>query len=228
MDEPFGPEYIRPAQKDCPRCSCCTEALCQRGRDSVMRCVGHTGDEARETVSGCPCSAETTRHTAAWRAAQVRVTRMARELPLAPEAEALLREMAKGAHAEDPAGMFPELELRGLGQLVHARPAITPLGHTYLRGRDDIREATAVRVIDIDTKARLARVEVVAWLPGVPVTVLMDQIASESGLDVDSLPGRWLDVEANCGAEDDELVLTAFRASAPLPEDWMSGEGDAS
>ncbi|MFF2940256.1 hypothetical protein ACFVSQ_10475 [Streptomyces niveus] len=225
MDEPFGPEYVRPAQPDCSRCGCCTAALCEKGRNSILRCNGHVGDEFRDTVIGCPCSAETTKHTAAWRTAQVRVTRMARELPVVPEAEALLRTLAKGA-AEDTDGVFPQLKLRGLAQLVHGLPGITSLGHTYLAAKDDVRAAVAVLVVDVDKKARTARVEVAAWRPDKPVTVLLDQIVTDSGLDVDSLPGRWLEAEANCHADHaDKLVLTGFRNSAPLPQGWMPTSG---
>ncbi|MGW6391123.1 hypothetical protein ACWFR1_11600 [Streptomyces sp. NPDC055103] len=226
MDEPFGPEYVRPAQADCPRCGCCTAVLCEKGRNSLLRCQGHVDDKHRETVYGCPCSAETTKHTASWRMAQVRVTRMAREMPLVPEAEALLRVLASGSTTADDEGVFPQLKLRGLGQLVHGLPAITPLGHTYLAARADERAATAVRVVDVDKKARTARVEVAAWRPDEPVTVLMDQITSDSGLDVDSLPDRWLTAEANCHAEHaDRLVLTGFRNSAPLPAGWVRVDG---
>ncbi|MEU2487126.1 hypothetical protein ABZ593_21265 [Streptomyces sp. NPDC012617] len=226
MDETFGPEYVRPAQSDCSRCGCCTAALCERGRTSLLRCQGHVDDGHRETVYGCPCSAETTKHTASWRMAQVRVTRMARELPLVGEADALLRALAAGRAAEDTEGAFPQLKLRGLGQIVNGLPAITPLGRTYLAAKDDVRAATAVRVVDVDAKARTVRVEVAAWRPDEPVTVLMDQITTDSGLDVDSLPGRWLTADANCHAADaDRLVLTGFRNSAPLPAGWMGVDG---
>ena len=225
MDEPFGPEYVRPAQPDCPRCGCCTAALCERGRNSILRCNGHVDDEHRKTVGACPCSAETTKHTAAWRMAQVRVTRMARELPVVPEAEALLRALAKGP-AEDSEGQFPQLQLRGLGQLVHGLPAITPLGHTYLATRDDVRGDVPVLVVDVDKKARTARVEVAAWRPDEQVTVLLDQLVSDTGLDVDSLPNRWLEAEANCHADHaDQLVLTGFRDSAPQPQAEMPMSG---
>lgn len=231
MNEPFGPEYVRPAQRECPRCHCCSVDLCERGRNSVLQCQGHTSPEAREVVTGCPCSAETTKHTAAWRAAQVRVTRMARELPLAPEAETMLRELAGGkvAPAAD-AEAFKQLKLRKLAADVHGMPAITGLGHTYLAGRDDVRAPVPVRVLDVDKATRTARVEVAAWRQGEPVTVLMDQVVSDSGLDVDSLPGRWLEADANCDAtvmDPDRLVLTGFRASAPVPSGLVADGGES-
>ncbi|MFJ7592466.1 hypothetical protein ACIQZO_34875 [Streptomyces sp. NPDC097617] len=222
MDETFGPEYVRPAQPDCTRCGCCTAALCEKGRTSVMRCLGHVGDAFRETVASCPCSAESTKHTSAWMLAQVRVTRLAQELPIPEAAELLLRDLAGGKVVAEPGEPFPQLKVRGLAQLVHGMPAITPLGLTYLMAKDEVRAATAVRVVDVDKKTRTARVEVVAWRPDEPVTVLMDQIATDSGLDVDSLPGRWLTADANCRAENaDGLVLTGYRNSAPLPAGWM-------
>ncbi|WP_434593470.1 hypothetical protein [Streptomyces sp. A5-4] len=227
MDESFGPEYVRPAQPDCSRCGCCTAALCEKGRNSLLRCSGHTSDETRPMVLECPCSGESTKHTASWRMAQVRVTRLASELPIVAEAEALLRALAGGSTSEDAEGVFPQLQLRGLARLVSGIPAISPLGFTYLAARDDVRAGAVVRVVDIDKVARTARVEVVAWRPDEPVTVLLDQIVSDSGLDVDSLPGRWLSAEANCHADTaDRLVLTGFRADAPLPAGWMRVGGD--
>ncbi|BBA98272.1 hypothetical protein RVR_4402 [Actinacidiphila reveromycinica] len=216
--ETFGPEYVRPAQADCPRCACCTAALCDKGRNSITRCAGSTPQEHRQTVEGCPCSAETTQRTAAWRAAQVRATRLARELPLLPECEALLRELATGRVADDPAGVFPQLKLRGLGQLVHARPAITPLGHTYLAARDDARATTGVRVVAVDEATRTAQVEVPGWRQSDLATVLLDQVVTDSGLNAASLPGVWLVAEANCQAPNhDRLVLTGFHVPAPAP-----------
>lgn len=227
MDETFGPEYVRPAQLNCSRCGCCTAALCEKGWNSFLRCFGHVGDEFRYAVHGCPCSAEMTKHTASWRMAQVRVTRMARELPIVLEAKTLLRGLVAGSNTEDAEGVFPQLRLRGLGQLVHGLPAaITALGHTYLAARDDVRATTAVRVVDVGKEARTVLVEVAAWRPDEPVPVLLDQITSDSGLDVDSLPDRWLTADANCHAEHtDCLVLTAFRPSGPLPQGRMPASG---
>lgn len=227
MDEPFGPEYVKPQGKDCPDCLCCTEALCERGRNSVLECAGHTPAEHHATVSGCPCSAAKTPKTASWRASQVRVTRMARELPLGQEAELLLRALADGRTVDDDGVLFPQLTVRGLADLDGLRPVVTELGRTYLAGRDDVRADTPVHVVDVDAASRTARVEVAAWQADQPVTVLLDQVLSDSGLDVDSLPGRWLTAEANCHADDtDRLVLTGFRKSEELPAGWMSvGEG---
>ncbi|MFI1954837.1 hypothetical protein ACH437_23815 [Streptomyces xinghaiensis] len=222
MDESFGPEYLRPAQADCPRCGCCTAALCEKGRTSFLGCRGHVDEGHRETVTGCPCSAETTRETAAWRMAQVRVTRLAAELPLTAEAELLLRGLATGrvGTGADGGELLPQLRVRGLVQLVHGMPAITQLGYTYLAARDDVREVTAVRVVDVDRKRRTARVAVPAWRPDELVTVLLDQVLCDSGLDLGSLPGRELAASANCAARSaDRLVLTGFRdaRTAPAP-----------
>ncbi|MFD4315069.1 hypothetical protein [Streptomyces sp. NPDC058548] len=221
MDEQFGPEYLRPAQPDCPRCDCCTAVLCEKGRNSVLRCGGHVSDGLRDTVRGCPCSAETTKRTAAWRVAQVRVTRLARELPLGLEAEGLLRLLVDGKTgeaAEKPDELVTELKLRGLAQVVHGMPAITALGHTYLHARADVRGWTAVQITDIDKQARTATVAVPSWRPDEQVTVLLDQVLSDSQVDIDSLHGRWLVAEANSLAEDaDRLVLTQFRVSPPMP-----------
>ncbi|MEV3895397.1 hypothetical protein [Streptomyces anulatus] len=236
MTETFGPEYVRPVQKDCPRCVCCTAALCDRGRSSVRQCSGLTPEEHRHTVDGCPCSAESTRNTAAWRIAQVRATRLARELPLTDDVEALLRAMAAGAVVDDPAGLFPQLKVRGLGRLVHGRPAITPLGHTYLAARDEKRTFTGALVVDVDMTARTARVEVPAWRVGETVTVLLDQVLSDTGFPPDLVAGRWFEVEANVDvATADRLVLTYFRAGVSAaaaavdtdPEPTTGADADA-
>lgn len=217
MSESFGPEYVRPMQKACLRCGCCSEALCAKGRNSVRRCLGHTGEAAREVVAGCPCSAEWTRHTAAWRAAQVRVTRLARELPVVQEAVGLLRALARGARVEDPAGVLPQLQIRGLARLVSGLPAITPLGHTYLGALEDVRALAAVRVLTVEAATGTVRVEVPVWRPDTAVTVLLDQVCTDTGLNPGALPGRWLEAEANCGAPTlERLVLTHFRESDPL------------
>ncbi|MDX2919690.1 hypothetical protein [Streptomyces sp. NE06-03C] len=219
MIETFGPECVRPAQRDCPRCTCCTAVLCERGRTSIRRCYGLTSEETRTAVEFCPCSAASTRHTASWRMEQVRATRLARELPLAHDVEELLRAMAAGARVEDPDELFPQLKLRGLAQLVHGLPAITPLGHTYLAARDDVRSPTGVRVVDVDLKARTVQVEVPAWRPDETVTVLLDQVLVDTGFPDDMLSGRWFEAEANYETSDaDRLVLTSFRATGvPAP-----------
>jgi hypothetical protein len=227
MVETFGPEYLRPAQKDCARCGCCSADLCAKGRNSLLRCQGHTSAETRGTVADCPCSAESTRHTAAWRAAQVRVTRMAKELPVTATAEALLRSLTGRQVPHEPGEAFPELKLRGLVQLVHGMPAITPLGRTYLAARDDDRAPAAVRVVDVDKQARTARVEVPDWRPGETVIVLVDQIVSDCGLSIDALAGQSLEADANVQAEDaDLLVLTGFRPAAPQPPRWVPAGGE--
>jgi hypothetical protein len=95
-------------------------------------------------------------------------------------------------------------------------PAITALGRTYLAAVEDNRAPTRVRVVEVDSQTRTARVEVPAWRTDETVTVLADQITSDCGLALDSLAGQWLEAEANAGAEDaDRLVLVGFRPWAP-------------
>ena len=225
--ETFEPQYVRPAQKDCPSCGCCTEDLCERGRNSVRRCMGLTHADFRDTVSGCPCSAEATTHTAAWRAAQVRVTRLALELPLTPDAETLLRTLAQdGSGVQDRAGLLPSLQVRGLVRFVDSRPQITGLGRTYLAARDDVRAVTAVRVVCVDQMARTAEVEVAGWSGDEPVTVLLDQIVTDTGVAANQVVGRWLAADVNRHVrQTDDLVLTSFRV--PLPLSWLDPNADA-
>lgn len=230
LDETPVVEDVWPAQDDCPDCDCCTAPLCQRGRNSVLECAGHTRVDLREVVFGCPCSAATTARTAAWRAKQVQVTRLARELPLEADAEAWLRAVLEGTDmVDDDRALFAQLRVRGLAYYDGNDCAVvTALGRTYLRALDDHRADTVVHVLDVDEKAHTARVEVAAWRPDDPVTVLLDQITGDTGLDVETLPGRWLEAEANCHAEDpDHLVLTEFREAAEVPADFMPVGEDA-
>jgi len=49
----------------------------------------------------------------------------------------------------------------------------------------------------------------------------------DSGLDVDSLPGRWMEADANCLAPDaDQLVLTGFRNPSPSAMPVVGGDSD--
>ena len=41
MTETFGPEYVKPAPRECPDCPCCSLALCEKGRTSLQECRGH-------------------------------------------------------------------------------------------------------------------------------------------------------------------------------------------
>ncbi|MFJ6014533.1 hypothetical protein [Streptomyces sp. NPDC092952] len=159
--------------------------------------------------------------------AQVRVTRLARELPLVPDATLLLRTLAAGHEgAEAPSELVAQLKIRGLVQILDLRPAITELGHTYLAATDDVRTDTNVCVIDVDRRARTVQVEVPAWRDGELATVLLDQVVGDSGLDAVMLSGRWLVAEANLSALDhDRLVLTGFRSAAPLPAGGVAVDG---
>ncbi|MFI0827196.1 hypothetical protein ACH4Q7_22385 [Streptomyces roseolus] len=233
MRETFGPEYVRPAQIECPDCSCCSRDLCVRGRSSLRRCEGHTSDEAQRTVHGCPCSAETTKDTAAWRLAAVRVVRMAREQRLPEHAEALLTALVE---VRPPGGeplpnvvvqQFAALKSRRLAEHVDGVPAASELGRLYLRARHDTWTATDVQVVDVDVKARTAKVECPAWKHGL-VTVLLDQLLGESGLELDGLSGQWVTVDANLEARTEDLVLVGFRRTTPTVPQWMriGADGD--
>lgn len=177
-----------------------------------MQCLTFTAQEYRETVRDCPCSAESTPHTAAWRASRILVTRLAREKPLLVPAEELLRGLARGERTEGrEVGFLSVLRAHNLVTLVGGAPVITPLGRTYLAARDDVRTVTSVRVLDVDRAASTARIDVPAWGPD-PVTVMAYQVAGDVGVGVAELPGLELLAEANCGAPDvDALVLTRFR-----------------
>lgn len=229
MTETFGPEYVRPQNKPCPSCDCCTAPLCERGRGSVLRCAGHVGpSELRGHVEGCPCSAASTPGTLAWRAAMVRATTFATQRPMDAEAEALLILISEGAvdvddmvravFAEDDADEPDEevkrlrlLKLRGYMQRGECgAPALTDFGRAYLRARSGHRQTTAVTIQSIDQKGRTAVVEIPAFAVDQPVTVLLDQLCnSRTGLDPKAAVGALLYAEVNTDAlRAEHVVLT--------------------
>ncbi|MFF5668872.1 hypothetical protein ACFY8S_01830 [Streptomyces hygroscopicus] len=223
-DEPFGPLYERPPQAPCPNCPCCSAPLCEKGRNSVMQCHGHVADpETVAIVSACPCSAETTRGTHAWRVAQIRVVKHATEQPLPKAAEQVLRALAGAESFEDPTG-----ELRGLRARQYADGhedmwRITRLGRRYLLALEEPRYSSAVHVKSVDVKTRMAKVVVLGWHMEREVTVLADFLAQATGLELTDLPGRYLDARVNLGAADpDDLVLTRIQMPAPITEDYVA------
>ncbi|MBT2453326.1 hypothetical protein [Streptomyces sp. ISL-86] len=226
MDEPFGPEYVRPAQPDCPRCGCCTANLCAKGATSVLECFGLTSEDARATVQGCPCSSEETRGTAAWRAGKLRVTMHATaDCPLAVDVEAALRAVAAGEDVTEHAEQITPLSLRRYVGFEDSRPVITELGATYLAARDEPRFTTPVEVEKVDAVAKTARVIVVGWSLSDPVTVLLDQLIGATGLKAEELPGRFLEANANCYTKHaDDVVLTDVHLAPPLPAAWIGGD----
>ncbi|WP_413808184.1 hypothetical protein [Streptomyces sp. OE57] len=223
--EPFGPEYLQPAQDECPHCLCCSAALCRKGRANVLECAGCTHADTRATVSGCPCSAATTEGTAAWRAGMVTATLQAVELPLPDPIEAVLRSLAAGETDVDaPHGFLFALRLRQFVQTRGDLLAVTDLGRAYLAARDGRRVLARARVATVDTEANTARVLVDLCRPDQSVTVLLDQLASVTGLEPFELPGLELDVTANPDAErQEDIVLTGIRRRPALP--LPDGEG---
>lgn len=220
--EPFGPAYLRPAQKDCPDCPCCTAQLCERGRASVLECTGHSNQESKGTVRNCPCSAEATKGTLAWRAAKIRAVTAGTERPLTDDVEEVLRQIAARGSIVDPKGLLQQLTDRRYVTFEQIRPVLTDFGRTYLDARTGSRTSTSILVHDVDSKARTARVVVVAFSSDRPVTVPLDHLAnSRTGLKPDELPGKVLHAEANCQAQDpDDVVLTKVQPALqpqPLP-----------
>ncbi|MEW2068462.1 hypothetical protein [Streptomyces sp. NPDC007346] len=225
MSEPFEPEYVRPAQADCPNCTCCTVNLCVKGASSILECFGLTSEDTRSTVSGCPCSSEETRGTAAWRAGRLRVTMRATQHPLAVDVEATLRAVAAGEDVADYAEQVNTLALLRYVAFVDSRPVITELGVVYLTTLTELRSTTPVQVETVDVATGTARVVVVGWSLTDGVTVLLNQLVGATQLKAEELPGRLLEATANCGAlEADDVVLTDIVVAPPLP---ASGEGEA-
>jgi len=252
MIEPFGPEYVRPQSKPCPDCPCCTAPLCERGRASVLRCVGHVGDEnLRETVNGCPCSAESTPGTLSWRSAMVRATTFATQRPLDAEVETLLSRISEGDDLEGlveevesteddeddedgedgedkpgPARWLRLLTLRGyVIRPAGGLPAVTDFGWAYLRGRSGGRRVAGVTIRSLDEQARTAVVEIPAFAVDQPVTVPMDQILnSRTGLTPQTAVGAIVYAEVNTDAlRAEHVVLT--RVQDPSTVAPVSTEG---
>lgn len=226
MNEIFGPEYVRPPQQACPNCPCCSAELCERGRVTVTRCAGKTPEEHRAVVAECPCSDETTPGTAAWHVARVRVTRHALERPMAAEVEQLLRVIAAGDPADAPIGLLRELTLRRYVAYADLQLRLTVLGRAYLVGRDEVRRATPILVLDVDERERTARVIVTGWSSEDPVTVHLDQLVAATGVPAGDLPGKLAEASANCDtAEADDVVLTGIRIARALVQSWTGPTG---
>lgn len=225
MTEPFGVDYERPTEADCPNCFCCTARLCERGRQSSHQCHGLTPAEFKVIVYNCPCSSALTRGTHAWRLARIRATRYASEHPLAPAVEVVLRALAQGQTADDLQALA-RLRVAGfVAELAGEVFTVTALGQFYLDMRSAARFLTPVEVLSVDSKARTAQCVVVGWHLTEPVTVLLDQLQAETKLTAQELTGAWLEAEANChAAEADDLVLTRITVAPPLPEGVMDGD----
>ncbi|MER7477336.1 hypothetical protein ABTX60_06735 [Streptomyces sp. NPDC126510] len=192
----------------------------------MMQCHGHVQDSATvASVSACPCSAETTRGTHAWRLAQIRVVKHATQHPLPKRAEHVLRALAGHEAFQDPTD-----ELRGLRarRYVDGEPAeglwrITLLGRRYLAALYEPRYTSAVHVNSVDQETRTAKVVVLGWHMEREVTVLADQLAQAAELKLDELPGRYLEAKVNLRATDpDDLVLTRTQVPAPITEQYVA------
>ncbi|MFF4385557.1 hypothetical protein ACFY0G_02005 [Streptomyces sp. NPDC001552] len=225
MSEPFGPEYVRPAQADCPNCPCCTAPLCERGRANWMECEGLTGGP-RAAVRGCPCSGRRTPGTMAWRHGRLLAAKRAAELPFAPNYEAVLQAAAAGTPV-DPAS--PEAEALGLIHFLAPGPdggglVLTEFGRVYLLGREHAQYQSPLHVVSVDEELRTVQVLVMAWSEETAVTLPVDQLLSVvGGGKLSMLPGMRLLCSANAWAEnaDDVIVTTVMvpPAAEVLPAD---------
>ncbi|MYR58867.1 hypothetical protein GTY54_22375 [Streptomyces sp. SID625] len=209
--EPFGPQYVRLANPDCPDCNCCTAVLCAQGRASVLECSGHVDGDAEmiERVTGCPCSTESTRGTLSWRAAMVRAVTFATEKPLRPELESLLTRIAEDEPYAVVAALLPKLTVR---RYVRWRPGVAPqltdFGWAYIGARWGRRSMSAVTVKAVDVGTRTAQVLARAFSGTELVTVPLDQVAnSRTGLTADTAGDAVLCAEVNADATAAELVV---------------------
>jgi hypothetical protein len=217
VHEQFGPVYVQPANPACPDCDCCTAVLCALGRASVRECSGHVdGAELIARVTNCPCSAESTRGTLAWRAGMVRAVTFATEKPLRAELEQLLRDVADG-RVPGFAELLPKLTARRYVRWAFGMtPKLTDFGRAYLDARQGPRVESLVAVQSVDEAARTAQALIPAYSPDQPVTVPMDILAnSRTQVGPSGLPGVTLYAEVNPGARTaDDVVLTKVRNPA--------------
>lgn len=229
VHEPFGPEYVRPKNADCPDCACCTAVLCAKGRASVLECSGHVDAEPElvERVTNCPCSAESTRGTLSWRAAMVRAVTFATEKPLREELEALL---ARIGDVPVDGGLEPLLPKVVVRRYVKWAPGLTPeltdFGRAYLDARRGVpRVESLVRVLSVDEDARTVQAALPAFSVDQPVTVPLDILAnSRTELSPKGLEGVTLYAEVNPGARAaDDVVLTKVRNPAVARPDSPDG-----
>ncbi|MCY0957660.1 hypothetical protein [Streptomyces sp. H27-H5] len=217
MTETLTPECVKPEPRLCPECSCCSMALCERGRATLQRCEDHTPKTSRGLVAKCPC-------TGSWQAARYWATMHATTEPLAPRVEAVLRAVAAGTASHDMAEQVHQLMDFRYVVFQESRPRLTRPGAWYLEGRDQPRYRTPVHVEMVDAAARSARVIVVAWSLTDGVDVLLDQLVVETGLQPAELVGRHLEAEANCAVARAaaDLVLTRVTVAPPLPPQWVA------
>jgi hypothetical protein len=139
----------------------------------------------------------------------------------------VLISLAAGPHVPyaDPEDMFDLLVGHGYaGTTADGEPTLTPLGARYLEAGTERRFPTPVEVESVDHKARTAQVIVVGWSLERAVTVLLDQLTTETGLEADDLPGKFLEANANCHATTaGEIVLTNVSIAPDLPAGFMDG-----
>ncbi|MFF0092785.1 hypothetical protein ACFYSF_22870 [Streptomyces canus] len=229
VHEPFGPEYVRPQNADCPDCECCTAALCAKGRANVTECAGNVDGEMKERVANCPCSAESTRGTLAWRAGMIRATTYATERPLREELEHLLRAIADG-QVNGFTELLPKLVVR---RYVSWTPgsttqvALTDFGRAYLDGLDLPRTESLVSVQSVDEAARTVQALIPAFSAEQPVTVPMDILTTRrTELSPPELTEATLYAEVNPGARTaDDVVLTKVRNPAVVADRPKSPDG---
>lgn len=219
-----GPEALRPAQAECPNCGCCSAVLCERGRHRTTGCTYPLVEAAyADLVADCPCSAPTTRGTAAWRLDQVRIVRHAIDRPMTAASEDVLRALLDDDAVNAPGFVVTALRAWEYIAVDDGMLSITDRGRRYLTARDEPRFAAQLVVDTIDRATRTARVVLDDWRGG-PVTVLLDQLTGETDLPPSQLSGRVLRGMANItAATADDVVLTQIRVAEPLPEAWTAG-----
>ncbi|PWI16066.1 hypothetical protein DI272_19240 [Streptomyces sp. Act143] len=209
--EPFGPEYVRPQNAGCPDCSCCTAALCAVGRASVSECVGHVDDaETIARVTGCPCSAEFTRGTIAWRAGMIRAVTFATEKPLRSPVESLLTRLSEDQPYADVAQLLPKLTARRYVRWKPGmEPVVTDFGWAYISARWGARRTTSLVTIKaVDVEAATVQVLASSFSVDELVTVPLHQVVnSRTGLTVETAVGATLYAELNADAPAADLVV---------------------
>lgn len=140
LPEVEGHAWLKPAPEQCPKCPCCTAALCVAGFEHVWGCSSLCAPDDYGTVKDCSCTGEDARGSAAYRSAMARGRRRAREMPLDPDAEDILIDVVRGVEVTGDSAMVKILEcFRYVLRDADDKLTITGAGQAYLNERKAIQ-----------------------------------------------------------------------------------------
>ncbi|MGC4976677.1 hypothetical protein ACLQ2D_27630 [Streptomyces sp. DT199] len=83
-----------------------------------------------------------------------------------------------------------------------------------------------IEVLEVEERGEFPSVVAIvpAWKPSTSVEIPIEIIKRDIEIDVSALPGKWLEAEVNCHAQEErDLFFKNFSLSPELPSDWMNG-----